>query len=424
MTPTLIFVLFAALLVLVAAAFLLPPLWRQPRGEAPGAGRRAANLRIFRDQLAELERERADGALAEGDFDQAQRELRHRLLAEVEATPEALPAPGPGPSRGAALALILFLPLAAGLGYRMLGAPEALDPLATAAPGQVTAQQIETMIGALAERLKAHPDDLQGWLMLGRSYAMTGRLAEAVAAYGKAEKAMEGDADLLAGYADLLASQNGGRLDGKPLALIGKALRVDPDHVQALWLAGTAAFNNGAYADAVVFWERAVKVLPADSEDAASLGAGIAEAKRRGAAGGDPARTIAGQLQLAPALKERFAATDTVFIIARPVDGSRTPLAVLRAQVADLPYAFVLDDRSSMAENLRLSQQQVVEIEARISRGRDVRAKPGDGRTAPVKVRVGARHLNLVIDQVIEGPALPDQAVASPAPGSRSMASP
>lgn len=402
MTPALVFVLLAALLVLVTAALLLPPLWRQPREEAPGAGRRAANLRIFRDQLAELERERAEGALGEGDFDQAQRELRHRLLAEVEAAPEAMPGSKSGCSRGAALALILFLPLAAGLGYRMLGAPEALNPLATAAPGKVTPQQIETMIGALAERLKANPDDLQGWLMLGRSYVMTGRLAAAVEAYGKAEPAMEGNADLLAGYADLLASQNGGRLDGKPMALIGKALRIDPDHVQALWLAGTAAFNNHAYADAVVFWERAAKVLPPESEDARSIDAGIAEAKRRGAAKVDPGRAIAGQLQLAPALQGRFAATEPIFIIARPVDGSRAPLAVLRAQVADLPYNFVLDDTSSMVANQRLSQQQEVEIEARIAHGRDVRAKPGDARTAPLKVKVGARHLKLVIDQVIE----------------------
>ena len=78
------FALFATLLVVVTAAFILPPLWLGLRRPKAKADRKAANLAIFRDQLAELEREKADGSLLAADFEQARQELQKRLLALSE----------------------------------------------------------------------------------------------------------------------------------------------------------------------------------------------------------------------------------------------------------------------------------------------------------------------------------------------------
>ena len=100
-------------------------------------------------------------------------------------------------------------------------------------------------------------------------------------AFEKAGPFVEQDPQLLADYADLLASKTGGSLDGRPEQLIAKALKLDPDHMQSLWLAGTAAFNRQDYAKAVEHWQRAQRQLPPDSEDAQMLANIIAEATQK-----------------------------------------------------------------------------------------------------------------------------------------------
>ncbi|HRL76403.1 MAG TPA: c-type cytochrome biogenesis protein CcmI, partial [Candidatus Accumulibacter phosphatis] len=82
------FIIVAALLLAAALAILLPPLWRAPPPSG-SADRREANLAVFRDQLAELDRERDEGTLGEAEVAQARAELQRRLLDEVEAQPAA-----------------------------------------------------------------------------------------------------------------------------------------------------------------------------------------------------------------------------------------------------------------------------------------------------------------------------------------------
>ena len=126
------FAVFATLLIVVVSAFILPPLWLGLRSTRK-ADRREANLAIFRDQLAELAREKTEGSLAEADFEQARNELQRRLLEEVEATGQAT-AVTHGPSRKTAIALLLLLPIVALRRYGILGPPRALAPPQTGAP--------------------------------------------------------------------------------------------------------------------------------------------------------------------------------------------------------------------------------------------------------------------------------------------------
>ena len=299
------------------------------------------------------------------------------------------------------MVIALLVPLLAAGTYLLIGKPQALSPLATMPPGQMTPEKIQSMVTSLAERLKSNPGDAQGWVMLARSYKSLGRNAEAAEAYGKGESAMEGDPDLLTDYADLLAMLAGGSLDGKPLALINKALHADPDHVLALWLAGTAAFNRRDYPDAVIFWERAVRVLPEGSEDGRMLSESVAEAKRRSNVKVDPAKVVAGHVELAPAMAERVSPGDTVFIFARPTDGTRVPLAAIKLRVSDLPFDFVLDDTLAMMPDKVISGQSSVIVEARISRSGNAIAANGDLQSKPATVRVGERKLKLLVDQVV-----------------------
>jgi len=273
------FALFATLLIVVVAAFILPPLWLGLRAPKPRADRKSANLAIFRDQLGELEREKTEGSLADADFEQAKRELQRRLLEEVEpAADETTPA-SHAPSRKTAIALLILMPVLALAGYGVLGNPEALNPEQTAAQPQVTQEQIEGMVAKLAERLKANPDDPKGWLMLARSYRSMGRYAEAVEAFGKAEKTMGEEPDLLAVYAETIAMAEGKGLKGKAAQLVEKALKIDPNHAHSLFLAGAAAMEAGDNKKGIAYWEALLPQVEPGTEIDQMLRNGIEKMK-------------------------------------------------------------------------------------------------------------------------------------------------
>jgi len=124
--------------------------------------------------------------------------------------------------------------------YLAVGTPQAILT-ATAPPGSphgVTEEQVVAMVERLAARMRANPDDPQGWKVLARSYAALGRFKEASDAYANAAARVNDDAQLYADYADALAMAQGRTLEGEPEKLIARALAIDPANTKALALAG------------------------------------------------------------------------------------------------------------------------------------------------------------------------------------------
>ena len=394
----------------------------------------------LREQLLQLRRLHESGALDAAAYETSKAGLERRLLDAVLTAPPAAPAaaapaaaPPVGPTApaaarasatvwvGAAAAIVVV----AALGYGWTGAPgeigQAPAGFAASAGGDAAAgpdgegeapqalgrEQVEGLVAKLAARLQERPDDADGWGMLGRSYMSLGRHADALAAYGRALKLKPKDATLLADYADALGVKNGRTLDGEPTQIIDRALEIEPDNLKALVLAGTAAFNRSDFAVAVKHWERAVQVGPPGSGIVELARGGIAEARERGKlpAAGQSASgplvaaaqpgaaattgpTVKGTVRLAAALKAKADPEDAVFIFARPDDGSRMPLAIVRKRVLDLPVEFTLDDSTSMSPATRLSTVKRVIVGARISKSGQAMPQPGDleGLSAPVDV--------------------------------------
>lgn len=156
----------------------------------------------------------------------------------------------------------------------------ALAPVPAAAAGNMTEDMIGQMVERLAKRLETNPDDLQGWARLARSYKVLGRLNEAIKAYEKTGVLMDSDADLLSQYADTLATQTQS-LQGKPLELLKKALKINPEHPNALMMSAQAAYQSGATAQAIKHWETALTVLPTNSPDYSLVQAELATAKKK-----------------------------------------------------------------------------------------------------------------------------------------------
>lgn len=394
MTP---FVLCAAALLALTLALLVPPLWRT---KTPGHDRkqRDQNISITRSQLAELEIEYQNQLISDEAFATGKRELHRRLLEDTDENNLPSTERKAQPSRRMALALILGLPLISALGYLTFGNSRALDDMAMTRANPQVPEQLAVLADKLAARLKDNPTDSEGRVMLARTYKALGRLDEAMETFGQLDDSALDSPDTLTEFADLLAMKNNGDLSGKPLALVERALRLDPNHITGLWLAGTAAFNAKEYRGAATFWERALNNLPADSEDVEVLKEGIAEARKRSGFRPDMNKSVSGTVSLAPELKKAVSPTDTVFVFAKDLAGGRLPVSIAKARVADLPMNFVLDDQSAMNPDSPISAQTEVQVVARISRSGNAIAKPDDLESAPIRARVGTKGLKIVVD--------------------------
>ena len=295
------FWILAALLIVIALCYVLPPLLQ--RAEQTEDERERANVSIYRDQFIELDRDLRDGVLDKEQYEQGRLELQRRLLEDVAApSPSGDGAANAGSSaangRNTAILLGAAIPLVAILLYFQIGTPQVLRPgrqtpppgqadeaeavaPPTGQPGAPTQQEIEGRVAKLEARLKENPNDAQGWLMLARSYRTFNRYREASEAYARAAALAGNDADLWADYAEALALANDSQLQGQPLELINRALQLNPNNQKALWLAGNAAFQSQNFQQAISYWERLEKLLPEGSEGARSVATSIEEARVR-----------------------------------------------------------------------------------------------------------------------------------------------
>jgi cytochrome c-type biogenesis protein CcmH len=426
-----LFVVVCAALVVIALVFALPPFLRPPR-PAPGTDRREANLDLYREQSADLDRDLAAGNVSREQYERDRQELSRRMLEDVrpDAEPGATTGTGTMARLAPGIAIAAVFPIAAVLIYAQIGAPGALDPaVRSAAPAhagrEFTPEQVEELVAKLAQRMEQEPDKLEGWVLLGRTYSAMGRFPEAAKALQRSLQLQPDEPDLLADYADVLAMTNGQTLEGEPTRLLERALALDPEHQKSLALAGTAAYARADYARAVAYWERLLKTLPADSEDLRSIQASIDEARTQAgnkapkvaqsppatgaakppaASGTSPPATspgtIAGKVSLSRALTAKAAPDDTLFVYVRAPDGPPMPIAIQRLQVKDMPAQFKLDDSMAMAPDRRLSNFPQVVVIARVSKSGKAAPQSGDleGSIGPVKV--GGPALEVLIDKV------------------------
>ncbi len=415
----LLFWLLAALMTLVALAFVLVPLVRaRSPGTAPSE--REANLAVLRGQRREIDTDVANGTLPADARDEALAELVDRAEADLEALPPPAPAPARRPWPAVAAAAVAVPALAFGM-YLATGNPTAADAQLVAHEGSpMTEAQIVAMVDNLARKVRERPDDVQGWALLGRSMAALGRFPEAADAYAHLLKLAPDDPDVLTEYADVLGMTQGRSLAGRPTELVRKALQIAPNNGKALALAGTAAFDAGDFGEAARYWQSLAAGLPAGSEERTQVETVIGEARAKALAAGQalpaplaaaakaepPAQaaagaSVTGSVALAPQVAAKVRPSDTLFIFARAESGPRMPLAVVRGTAADLPKQFALDDSQAMSPAFKLSSAAAVRVEARISRSGNAIPQPGDLVGSSDVVKPGAHGLKILIDKVV-----------------------
>jgi cytochrome c-type biogenesis protein CcmH len=340
------------------------------------------------------------------------------FMAAIAATAVAVPLLRDRNSRiVGAIAAVLVIGAAAGL-YPLWSNWNWHAPAAAAAAPK---PDILAMVAKLEQHMRDHPDDMQGWLMLGRSYVALNRSDDAVTAYDHAHR-LGKNADAALGLGEALSMRAGGDITPEAAQLFEEALTLSPDNPKALLYGGFAAAIRGDRTLARSRWQ-ALKDLHPPPQIVQMLDARIAELGPSGAAGdaqaapagtsSSPAGTntsavgsapaeVAVNIQLAPALKSRLKSEASLFVFAREPDGRGPPLAAKRLTSAAIGTQVHLTAADSMIPGRVLLAGKRVSVTARISFSGQPIPAAGD-LYGEVSTDVGhGGALDLLIDRVAE----------------------
>ena len=450
-------ILSAGLMGLALMYVALPLLRPETTTEAPQQD--ALNLVVFKQRLSELDADLAAGFLEQDQYASARRDLERDLLRDVRGEAAAIASRGPSGGRWLAVVLAVAVPAGAVLVYNEVGHRELIAHMEASATGagqqtffDADGQELpplEVLVERLAERLREDPSNIDGWLMIGRTYFTMQRPEEALDSISRAYALAPERSDVALAYAEALAANSNNSLEGKPAELIDQVLDVEPDNVSARWLAGMLYYQRGQFTAAATAWQRVLEEMDPASEDAADIREMITEARTRAGAppadgsasiaasspatgasaaiepsvaavsaaesaaqqaetagsgtAPDPAggSSITAQISLDQALSAGAAPDDVVFVFARAVSGPPMPLAVQRIQVKDLPTRVTLDDSMAMMPEMSLSAFPQVIVGARVAKSGQATPRPGDleGEIGPVD-SAGNTHVAIKIDRI------------------------
>ena len=280
-------------------------------------------------------------------------------------------------------------------GLSVMAAAAALYPLwsnwdwhAALIQKPAASRQVLEMVDKLERHMKEAPDDLTGWLLLGRSDMALERVDDAITAYGNAHRLDGKNVEAMLGLGEALSVRAGGNVPPPAIDLFERAIALEPDNPKALLYSGFGAATRGDRGAARSRWIKLKGMHPPPEIDAmlndriaelgtADLGAApaaaavapAAAAAGTGAPGGAgaPAAQATVNIRLAPALKSRLTGDAPLFIFAREPGGQGPPLAAKRLTSAALGTEVRLTSADSMIPGRMLVSGQKVSITARIS---------------------------------------------------------
>ena len=260
----------------------------------------------------------------------------------------------------------------------------------------------ENMVGRLARRLESEPEDLDGWLMLGRSYAQMGQYPLSIKAYRRADRlAKGGNAEALSGLGESLILAEQSDLKGEAGKLFERALEADPNSIRALFYGAMTASERGDTEVARTRFERLLSGNPPPEvrnlieRQLQALGV---EAQQRGAAtpaaaAGTPSLKL--RVTLAPGIAASARSGAPLFVSVRPVGQGGPPLAAKRL-AASFPQEVELGAADSMIAGRTLTPGQDVEITARVANGGTATPSKGDP-VGTVRHKVGGSDAQLAL---------------------------
>ncbi len=409
------FIIAAAVVTLIALGILILPLLRTRN--TISYARQAQNIHYAKERLDELEAQLKNASISATDYEALKLEIESTLAHDIDVANNASNTQAPEPTRSNKLIIGLisvFLPLS-GLGfYLIVGTPEAIEPVAQS---RATPEQVEDLVSGVEKRLQENPNDLEGWQILSQTYLALGRYADAKRGYQRVLTLGGESAHAYASLADATALAAGGQITPEVSEYVQRALAINPNNRQALWLAGLGGAQTGNKAEAKRYWNRLIPLLNDAPQQQQELREIIRENLDEEPIGGfdnqEPKtpeitteKTQAGlivSITIGPDVAQLADSNDFVFVFARAQQGPPAPLAVKRLRVADLPTTITLDDSDSMVAPMTLSKFEDVVVSARISKSGQPVAQPGDlqSEIVPTKNTV-TEAIELTISSIVK----------------------
>lgn len=372
------FWIFASAMTLIAVLVLAHAVWRGHQA----VGSRTARLAVYRDRVAELDDELAAGKIDDVQYADARRELEDAAVDDIDAAQSLAPDDGTRPPIGVLVVIVLAVPVIAFSLYRTLGTP-----------GPAPAPALPALVAELDARLAESPDDLQGWMLLGRSRIVLGDYAGAVDAWRAAQHLAPDDPTVLANLGEALVLTDEAQLSGDAAWMFDAAIDADPENPKALWYGGLAAEARG---DAALATERWRALLALDPPEV------LRAVVERRLAAVDPS---VWRVEVEVVLEGNLPAPApgaVLFVTAHSMDApSGPPLAAVRMPMAAWPMTIALTEAAAMREGEALAQHDALRVVARVSQAGTAARAPGDliGHGA---WRRGEATVRVVIDEVLE----------------------
>jgi cytochrome c-type biogenesis protein CcmH len=249
---------------MMTAAAVFAVLW--PLGRGPRALREGNESTVYKDQLAEIERDVAAGLIGSSEAEAARVEIGRRLLAADDAERE-VPASSNVPLRRAvAVAALAGLPLLAVAVYLPLGSPYLPDfPHSQRAQAPAASQPLDNLVAQVEAHLEKNPADGRGWSVLAPVLAKLGRFEDAIRAWRNAITYAGDSASRRADLGEAIAMGAGGVVTSEARAEFERAVALDAADAKASYYLGVAAEQDGRASDAASIWRAMLAKAPQDA---------------------------------------------------------------------------------------------------------------------------------------------------------------
>lgn len=279
-----LFWVIAALLTLGASlAVLLPLAGRSASRTADGAH----DLEVYRDQLAELDRDAARGLIQPAEAEEARAEIARRILKADRVAAAATVRNGRG-ARALGMAAVLAVPLVSWGIYTAIGSPDLpSQPLQARLEKNPADATVDELIARAEAHLAANPQDGRGWDVLAPIYARLGRYGEAVTAYSNAIRLDGASGSRESGLGEAIAGEAGGMVTADAQAAFVRALVLEPGQPKASFFLASALAQEGKVAEALSAWQAMMITLPAGSPWRNAVAQAVQGANSRLAAAGN-----------------------------------------------------------------------------------------------------------------------------------------
>jgi cytochrome c-type biogenesis protein CcmH len=250
---------------LMTTAAIFAVVW--PLGRGKRAQREGTEATVYKDQLAEVERDVAVGLIGPAEAEAAKVEIGRRLLSAADEAQQAAPtAPRSGWRRAVAVLALIGVPAVAVSLYVPLGSPQLPDqPLAERSRTPSATDPLESLIAKVEAHLEKNPTDARGWTVLAPVLVRLGRYDDAARAYRNILTYGTESAERRSDLGEALTNAAGGVITAEAKAEFERALALDAAEVKARYFTGLAAEQDGRSADAASIWRTMLERAPADA---------------------------------------------------------------------------------------------------------------------------------------------------------------